>query len=50
MEGEEAWIGAGVLISGIAYISTCAADGVFVLSDTGCDIGYEGDGIEERWR
>jgi hypothetical protein len=48
--GEVPWVGAGVLIPSVAYISTCAAGGVFVLADTGCDIGYEGDGIEERWR
>jgi hypothetical protein len=48
--GEEVWCGSGLLVSGVAYISCCGVGGVFILSDTGFEIGFDGEGISEAWR
>jgi hypothetical protein len=39
-----------LLSSGVAYVSCCGVGGVFILSDTGFEIGFDGEGISEVWR
>ena len=49
--GEEVRGGSGPLVPGVAYVTCCGCwGGMFILENTGVEIGFEGEGIVAKWR